>query len=95
MSLLILVVDDEPVVETLFRQQFRRDLRSGRFTMEFAQSAPAASVMRWSAAGADWANSMVNRPARRSRRNCCRNSTSTSGSSSTTRTRRFTRVLPT
>jgi CheY-like chemotaxis protein len=33
------VVDDEPDVETLFRQQFRRELRSGRFTMEFAQSA--------------------------------------------------------
>jgi CheY-like chemotaxis protein len=41
-SLLILVVDDEPDVEALFRQQFRRDLRGGRFTMEFAQSAPAA-----------------------------------------------------
>jgi CheY-like chemotaxis protein len=41
-NLLILVVDDEPDVELLFRQQFRRDLRSGRFTMEFAQSAPAA-----------------------------------------------------
>ena len=42
MTLLILVVDDEPDVEVLFRQQFRRDLRNGRFTMEFAQSAPAA-----------------------------------------------------
>ncbi|MGB6416582.1 MAG: response regulator [Pseudolabrys sp.] len=42
MNLLILVVDDEPDVETLFRQQFRRDLRAGRFTMEFAQSAPVA-----------------------------------------------------
>jgi CheY-like chemotaxis protein len=42
MSLLILVVDDELDVETLFRQHFRRDLRAGRFTMEFAQSAPAA-----------------------------------------------------
>jgi CheY-like chemotaxis protein len=41
-SLLILVVDDEPDVEHLFRQQFRRDLRTGRFAMEFAQSAPAA-----------------------------------------------------
>jgi CheY-like chemotaxis protein len=41
-TLLILVVDDEPDVEVLFRQQFRRDLRDGRFTMEFAQSAPAA-----------------------------------------------------
>ena len=42
MNLLILVVDDEPDVEMLFRQQFRRDLRAGRFTMEFAQSAGAA-----------------------------------------------------
>ena len=42
MSLLVLVVDDEPDVEMLFRQQFRRDLRAGRFVMEFAQSAPAA-----------------------------------------------------
>jgi CheY-like chemotaxis protein len=42
MSLLILVVDDEPDVEALFRQQFRHDLRACRFTMEFAQSAPAA-----------------------------------------------------
>jgi CheY-like chemotaxis protein len=42
MSLLILVVDDEPDVEVLFRQQFRRDIRTGRFVMEFAQSGPAA-----------------------------------------------------
>ena len=42
MSQLILVVDDEPDVEVLFRQHFRRDLRAGRFIMEFAQSAPAA-----------------------------------------------------
>jgi CheY-like chemotaxis protein len=42
LSVYILVVDDEPDVETLFRQQFRRDLRSGRFQMEFAPSAPAA-----------------------------------------------------
>jgi CheY-like chemotaxis protein len=41
-NLLILVVDDEPDVEVLFRQQFRRDLRAGRFVMEFAQSAPIA-----------------------------------------------------
>jgi CheY-like chemotaxis protein len=41
-SVLILVVDDEPDVEMLFRQQFRHDLRGGRFTMEFAQSALAA-----------------------------------------------------
>jgi CheY-like chemotaxis protein len=41
-NLLILVVDDEPDVELLFRQQFRRDLRAGRFSMEFAQSASLA-----------------------------------------------------
>jgi CheY-like chemotaxis protein len=41
-SAYILVVDDEPDVEALFRQQFRRDLKSGRFLMEFAPSAPAA-----------------------------------------------------
>jgi CheY-like chemotaxis protein len=38
-NLLILVVDDEPDVEVLFRQQFRHDLRAGRFTMDFAPSA--------------------------------------------------------
>jgi len=42
MSLLILVVDDEPDVEALFRQQFRRDIRDGRFTMDFAQSGNSA-----------------------------------------------------
>jgi len=42
LNVYILVVDDEPDIEPLFRQQFRRDLKSGRFTMEFAASAPAA-----------------------------------------------------
>jgi CheY-like chemotaxis protein len=42
MSLLILVVDDEPDVEELFRQRFRHDLRNGRFTMEFAYSSSVA-----------------------------------------------------
>jgi CheY-like chemotaxis protein len=41
-NLLILVVDDEPDVEVLFRQQFRHDLRAGRFTMEFARSGDMA-----------------------------------------------------
>jgi len=41
-SVLVLVVDDEPDVAELFRQQFRRDLRAGRFRMEFAMSAPEA-----------------------------------------------------
>jgi CheY-like chemotaxis protein len=51
-TLLILVVDDEPDVELLFRQQFRRDLRGGRFTMEFAQSADMALQRIADAAGA-------------------------------------------
>ena len=51
MNMLILVVDDEPDVEVLFRQQFRRDLRAGRFTMEFAQSAPIALQRIADAAG--------------------------------------------
>ncbi|MFO1109166.1 MAG: response regulator [Bradyrhizobium sp.] len=42
MSVLVLVVDDEPDVEALFRQQFRRDLRAERFVMAFANSAPDA-----------------------------------------------------
>jgi CheY-like chemotaxis protein len=41
-SVLVLVVDDEPDVEALFRQQFRRDLRSQRFMMDFANSASDA-----------------------------------------------------
>jgi len=42
LSVCILVVDDEPDVEALFRQQFRRDLRAERFVMEFAKSATDA-----------------------------------------------------
>ena len=52
MSLLVLVVDDEPDVEMLFRQQFRRDLRADRFTMDFAQSADSALRLISDAAGA-------------------------------------------
>jgi CheY-like chemotaxis protein len=42
MSALILVVDDEPDVAELFRQQFRKELRASRFAMEFALSASEA-----------------------------------------------------
>jgi CheY-like chemotaxis protein len=41
-SILVLVVDDEPDVEALFRQQFRRDLRAQRFVMDFANCAADA-----------------------------------------------------
>ena len=53
MSLFILVVAselayscccDEPDVDALFRQQFRRDVRDGRVTMDFPQSADGASL---------------------------------------------------
>src|SRR4030095_7696230 len=42
MNLLILGLDDDPDVERLCGQHFRRDLREGRFTMEFAQSGETA-----------------------------------------------------
>jgi CheY-like chemotaxis protein len=42
MKPLILVVDDEPDIEPLFRQRFRQDLRAGRFTMDFAPGAERA-----------------------------------------------------
>jgi CheY-like chemotaxis protein len=50
-NLLVLVVDDEPDVEMLFRQQFRHDLRAGRFTMEFAASGDMALQRIVDAAG--------------------------------------------
>src|SRR6516162_9412555 len=72
-----------------------RPLISGMLMSERTRMSctPVASVMRRSAAEADWANSMVNRPARRSRRKHWRNNTSTSGSSSTTRMSRLILVL--
>jgi CheY-like chemotaxis protein len=42
MSALILVVDDEPDVAELFRQQFRRDVRANRFALDFALSGEEA-----------------------------------------------------
>ena len=38
----VLVVDDEPDVEALFRQQFRREVRQGLYLLDFALSAEAA-----------------------------------------------------
>ena len=42
MSPLVLVVDDEPDVEPLYTQLFRRDLKNGRFTMVFVSSGSEA-----------------------------------------------------
>lgn len=38
----VLVVDDEPDVEMMFRQRMRREVRSGRYELFFAQSGQEA-----------------------------------------------------
>ena len=45
MTVLVLVVDDEPDIEPLFRQQFRRELRTGQFTISFAPNADEAMTL--------------------------------------------------
>src|SRR6266404_4366526 len=42
MSASIIVVDDEPDIAELFRQQFRREARQGTYVMHFAASGEAA-----------------------------------------------------
>ncbi len=42
MRVRVLVVDDEPDVEMLFRQQFRREVRQGLCLLDFALSGEAA-----------------------------------------------------
>ena len=42
MSVSILVVDDEPDVALLFRQQFRREIRDGTYVMHVANSGQMA-----------------------------------------------------
>jgi DNA-binding NtrC family response regulator len=42
MRVRVLVVDDEPDVEALFRQQFRREVREGLYLLDFALSGEAA-----------------------------------------------------
>ena len=42
MNLKVLIVDDEPDVETMFRQQFRREVREGLYTLDFALSGAVA-----------------------------------------------------
>ena len=44
MAVRVLVVDDEPDVEVLFRQQFRREVREGHYTIDFALSASLHST---------------------------------------------------
>src|SRR5262245_6486941 len=42
MTVRVLVVDDEPDIEPLFRQQFRREVREGHYLLHFALSGEAA-----------------------------------------------------
>jgi DNA-binding NtrC family response regulator len=42
MTVKVLIVDDEPDVETMFRQQFRREVRQGLYSLDFALSGTAA-----------------------------------------------------
>lgn len=52
MTVRILVVDDESDIEMLFKQQFRRELREGRFVLDFAASGDEAlAKMKASGAG--------------------------------------------
>ena len=51
MTVRVLVVDDEPDVEALFRQQFRREVREGLYTLDFALSAVAALAILDDASG--------------------------------------------
>jgi len=87
-------IDSLADMETLFD-----GLPLDKISTSMTTNAPA--VILWSMylvvaerQGADWAKSMVKRPSRRSRRNCWRNSISTSGSSSTTRISRFMTAPP-
>lgn len=51
MSLMVLVVDDEPDVEPMFRQRFRKDVRAGRFDLAFARSGEDALAIIEGATG--------------------------------------------
>jgi DNA-binding NtrC family response regulator len=45
MTARVLVVDDEPDAEPLFRQQFRREVREGLYQLDFARSGETALQM--------------------------------------------------
>jgi DNA-binding NtrC family response regulator len=51
MTARVLVVDDEPDVEPLFRQQFRGEVREGLYQLDFARSGEAALHMLDGCAG--------------------------------------------
>ena len=45
MTVRVLVLDDEPDIEPLFRQQFRREVREGLYLLDFAVSGETALHM--------------------------------------------------
>jgi DNA-binding NtrC family response regulator len=45
MTARVLVVDDEPDIEPLFRQQFRREVREGLYRLDFARPGETALHM--------------------------------------------------
>ena len=54
MTVRVLVVDDEPDVEMLFRQQFRREMREGLYTLDLISAdGDADTVSTALARGAD------------------------------------------
>jgi len=53
MTVRVLVVDDEPDAEPLFRQQFRREVREGLYRLDFARSGEAALNMLDGCVGKD------------------------------------------
>jgi DNA-binding NtrC family response regulator len=59
----ILMVDDEPDAQDLFRQNFRREIRNGLYQIEFAQSGDAAlEVLRHGAEPVSLVLSDINMP---------------------------------
>ena len=54
MTVRVLVVDDEPDVEPLFRQQFRREVREGLYLLDFAPSGETALDMLDGCVGEDF-----------------------------------------
>jgi DNA-binding NtrC family response regulator len=53
MTVRVLIVDDEADVEVLFRQQFRREVRQGLYSLDFALSASIALEKLDDAVGED------------------------------------------
>jgi DNA-binding NtrC family response regulator len=53
MTARVLVVDDEPDIEPLFRQQFRREVREGLYRLDFACSGETALQMLDGRAGGE------------------------------------------